>query len=168
MERCVLGCAAKNCTFAFFAPPVLRLPILFFFFLSGLAIGCPFFIFALSLDRLQKTVKFVRKFIDQRVERKKLVWMEVANLVRLWFCYRVVVKISSRTLLLTDSENKTNWYSNQKKNFILILVSKIWPKKVIFAYFRTFWWPFWKAPSIWNLRNFCKICYIMLLLTDSP
>ena len=46
-----------------------------------------------------------------------------------------------------------NWYFNYKKHFILILGSKVWPK-VILWYFRTFWRPFWMAPSIWKLQNF--------------
>ena len=46
-----------------------------------------------------------------------------------------------------------NWYFSYIKHFILILGSKVWPK-VILWYFRTFWRPFWMAPSIWNLQNF--------------
>ena len=49
-----------------------------------------------------------------------------------------------------------NWYFNYIKHFILILGSKVWPK-VILWYFRTFWRPFWMAPSIWNLQNFDNI-----------
>ena len=46
-----------------------------------------------------------------------------------------------------------NWYFSYIKHFILILGSKVWPK-VILWYFRTFWRPFWMAPSIWILQNF--------------
>ena len=45
-----------------------------------------------------------------------------------------------------------NWFSNLNKAFYLILVSK-YGQKGHLAYFKTFWRPFWKVPSIWNLQN---------------
>ena len=47
-----------------------------------------------------------------------------------------------------------NCHSDFKKHFFFILLSKLWPKIIIFAYFGPFWQPFWKAPSIENLQNF--------------
>ena len=51
------------------------------------------------------------------------------------------LKILQMMSLPTDSAYKTGILT-RKKYFNLTLMSKIWPKKVIFTYFRTFWWPF--------------------------
>ena len=69
-------------------------------------------------------------------------------------------------LFCTDSAYKTGILS-RKKDFILILVSKIWPKRKFLPILGDFGGHFEKPPLFGSSRIFRKICYIMLLLTDS-
>ena len=105
VERWVCRCAAENSSF--FCPSGFTIaPYVFFFWKSGIAIGCLFHFGVQFKDWLQGKVWFVGKFIIRRVKLKNLVWIWVANLVSLLFCYQVVVQFFSCTSVLQQQQQQ--------------------------------------------------------------
>ena len=72
-----------------------------------------------------------------------------------------ILKICYVILVFTVFAYKTGILTLKKHFFFLLLVSKSIAKKVVFAFFRTFWRPFETRP-LFRISRILKICYTLL------